>query len=220
MPGVFSQGSADSTLGSHGPGFDIRSSVSRILTAGTCSGHGGRECPSGTTYETWALKPMPPSIFSVEASPARTFPSPDKDAASCTREDDPTSSSSSSGSLSLSLFDPDGFSSRTYRGCSPRTLVGTSESCLERWPTSGTAWATGFSTHVSSECRSDADGCSSLEPSLTEILEPPLSVPGKYSLSARAASGILRRAEKRGRMLPGHLAAALESVAGHRTPSG
>jgi hypothetical protein len=44
-------------------------------------------------------------------------------------------------------------------------------------------------------------------------------VPAKYSLSARAASGILRRAEKRGRVLPEHLAAALESVAGLRTPS-
>jgi len=90
---------------------------------------------------------------------------------------------------------------------------------LERWPTSGTAWHGGFSTHVSSECRSDEDGCSSSEPSLTEILESPQTVPAKYSLSARAARGILRRAEKRGRTLPGHLAVALEAVAGHRTPN-
>jgi DNA-cytosine methyltransferase len=45
------------------------------------------------------------------------------------------------------------------------------------------------------------------------ILEPPLSVPARYSLSARAARGILRRAEKRGRTLPSHLSAALETVA-------
>jgi hypothetical protein len=38
-------------------------------------------------------------------------------------------------------------------------------------------------------------------------------VPAKYSLSARAATGILRRAEKRGRVLPSHLSAALEAVA-------
>jgi hypothetical protein len=90
--------------------------------------------------------------------------------------------------------------------------VGTSEQSLERWPTSGTAWPGGFSTHVTSECRSDEGGCSSSEPSLTEILEEPQNVPEKYSLSARAASGILRRAQKRGRQLPQHLADALQAV--------
>jgi hypothetical protein len=110
------------------------------------------------------------------------------------------------------LFDPDGFSSRTYPVSSLATAVGTSESCLPRWPTSGTAWPGGFSTAVSSECRSDGDGCSSSEPSLTEILEPPQNVPPKYSLSARAAAGILRRAAKRGRELPAHLQDALQAV--------
>ncbi|GIV03683.1 MAG: hypothetical protein KatS3mg015_2513 [Fimbriimonadales bacterium] len=85
------------------------------------------------------------------------------------------------------------------------------------FPTSGLAWATGsltaFSTAVSSECRSDEDGCSSSEPSLTEILEPPQNVPERYLLSARAARGILLRAAKRGRTLPSHLSAALEAVA-------
>jgi DNA (cytosine-5)-methyltransferase 1 len=38
-------------------------------------------------------------------------------------------------------------------------------------------------------------------------------VPSKYFLSPRAAAGILRRAEKRGRALPSHLLAALEAVA-------
>jgi hypothetical protein len=37
-------------------------------------------------------------------------------------------------------------------------------------------------------------------------------VPGRYSLSARAAQGILRRAEKRGRTLPPHLLDALRAV--------
>ncbi|HUU42125.1 MAG TPA: DNA cytosine methyltransferase [Planctomycetota bacterium] len=46
-----------------------------------------------------------------------------------------------------------------------------------------------------------------------EILEEPQSVPEKYSLSARAARGILRRAQRRGRTLPVHLAEALEAVA-------
>jgi hypothetical protein len=89
------------------------------------------------------------------------------------------------------------------------------------FPTSGLAWGTGsltaFSTAVSSECRSVDGACSSSEPSLTEILEPPQNVPDRYSLSGRAARAILRRAEKRGRTLPGHLQAALEAVAGAAT---
>jgi hypothetical protein len=152
-------------------------------------------------------------ISSAEDSPARTCPSPDNDAG--LPGNAPGFSTSSP--ESQTLFDPDGFSSRTYPGCSARTAVGTSESLLERWPTSGTAWPGGFSTHVSSECRSAAGACSSSEPALTEILEPPGSVPGRYSLSARAALGILRRAEKRGRTLPGHLALALRAVAERMT---
>lgn len=208
---------------------------------------------------------------SAEASPAKTFPSPDAEQDS--QESAPASSTSSP--ASPSLFDPDSFSSRTYPvssrlaavrdaaaaerfsagiaveaaqelaralrsiswGTSPkwrelcalaaerpeRSSTGMSEptspwsapSCAN----SGTESPSGFSTAVSSECRSDEGGCSSSEPSLSEILEEPQNVPAKYSLSARAASGILRRAEKRGRTLPEHLAAALESVAGHRTPS-
>jgi hypothetical protein len=90
-----------------------------------------------------------------------------------------------------------------------RTSLWSAPSCEN----SGTESHGGFSTAVSSECRSDADGCSSSEPSLSMILEPPLSVPARYSLSARAARGILRRAERRGRTLPSHLSAALETVA-------
>ena len=153
--------------------------------------------------------------YSAVAFLARTSRSP----ADGEGSQESAAASSMSSHESQSLFDLAGFSSRTYPDCSPRTAVGTSESCLARWPTSGTAWATGFSTAVSSECRSVEGGCSSSEPSLQEILEESQNVPAKYSLSARAAQGILRRAEKRGRTLPGHLAAALESVAGHRTQS-
>jgi hypothetical protein len=39
-------------------------------------------------------------------------------------------------------------------------------------------------------------------------------VPARYSLSARAAQGILRRAAKRGRSLPSHLHLALQMVVG------
>ena len=149
------------------------------------------------------------SFAEASRSRARTSPSP----ADAPGSQELAQGSSTSSPASLSLFDLDGFSSRTYPDCSPRTAVGTSESCLERWPTSGTAWRGGLSTAVSSECRSDEGGCSSSEPSLSQILEPPQNVPAKYSLSARAAQGILRRAEKRGRTLPSHLSAALDLVA-------
>lgn len=146
-------------------------------------------------------------ISSAAASPARTSASPAD--AEDSPESDPGSSLSSP--ESLTLFALDGYSSRTYPDCSPRTAVGTSESCLARWPTSGTAWDGGFSTAASSECRSADGACSSSEPFLADVLEP--SAPAKYSLSAKAAAGILRRAEKRGRTLPAPLRAALEAVA-------
>ena len=149
------------------------------------------------------------AIFSAAVSPAKTSPSPGNDEDS---QVDALACSLSSPE-SRTLFNPAGFSSRTFPVSSLAKAVGTSESCLERWPTSGTAWPGGFSTAVTSECRSGEDGCSSLEPALTEILEPPQSVPARYSLSARAARGILRRADKRGRTLPAHLWAALQAVA-------
>lgn len=47
--------------------------------------------------------------------------------------------------------------------------------------------------------------------SLSDILEPEVSA--KYSLSAKACLGILRRSEKRGRSLPPLLQLALEHAA-------
>lgn len=55
--------------------------------------------------------------------------------------------------------------------------------------------------------------------SLSEVLETG-PVPARYYLSPRAASGILRRAEKRGKRLPELLAQALLGVAGHPTQTG
>jgi len=58
-----------------------------------------------------------------------------------------------------------------------------------------------------SESLSDAAECS-----LSEILQ--VDAPEKYSLSAKACNGILRRAEKRGKTLPPMLRDALMEVAG------
>ena len=50
------------------------------------------------------------------------------------------------------------------------------------------------------------------ESTLSQILD--LNAPDKYSLSQRACSGILRRAEKRGKVLPNMLKDALMEVVG------
>jgi hypothetical protein len=66
---------------------------------------------------------------------------------------------------------------------------------------------TGFSMHSISEFHSGAVACS-----LSDILETG-DVPRRFYLSATACRGILRRAEKRGKDLPGSLKAALEDTA-------
>ena len=57
-----------------------------------------------------------------------------------------------------------------------------------------------------SESPSDAVECS-----LSQVLNP--TAPQRFSLSAKAASGILRRAGRRGKVLPAALQTALESLA-------
>jgi hypothetical protein len=51
---------------------------------------------------------------------------------------------------------------------------------------------------------------------LSDVLETG-ALPEKYSLSPRACSGILRRAERRGKELPPMLKKALEAVASQVT---
>ena len=63
----------------------------------------------------------------------------------------------------------------------------------------------GCSTHNTSESLKDA-----VESSLSEVLQ--MNAPEKYSLSAKACRGILRRAEKRGKVLPPMLQEALTEV--------
>ena len=63
----------------------------------------------------------------------------------------------------------------------------------------------GCSTHNTSESLKDA-----VESSLSEVLQ--MNAPDKYSLSAKACRGILRRAERRGKTLPPMLQEALMEV--------
>ncbi len=79
------------------------------------------------------------------------------------------------------------------------------------WPdfqNSGTGSPTGLLTLSTSEFHSGAVACS-----LSDILETG-DVPQRFFLSAKACTGILRRAEKRGKTLPPQLARALQAVAG------
>lgn len=80
-----------------------------------------------------------------------------------------------------------------------------SPACWPDFQNSGMGGPTGFLTLNTSEYPSDA-----VVSSLSDILEAPGSVPQQYYLSATACSGILRRAEKRGRKLPDRLRSALE----------
>src|SRR5574337_1613920 len=150
-----SAASADSTSDSPELGFDTPSSVSRTLGAEPCSRTTGPECPSTRTFALsenqrgeLLLTDVAHQLTSGGGKPGQGYsavafrakPSPSPAAGADSQESAPASSTSSP--ASPSLFDLDGFSSRTYPDCSPRTA-------------SGTAWRGGFSTAVSSECRSD-----------------------------------------------------------------
>jgi len=76
-----------------------------------------------------------------------------------------------------------------------------------RWKTSGMVSRTECLTLSTSEWPSDAAVCS-----LSDILETG-DLPQRFFLSTTACRGILRRAEKRGKVLPERLRQALEAVA-------
>lgn len=148
-----------------------------------------------------------PPMSGQEDRPARGSASPDSDGDSMT-----TAAASPSPGLTLwGDTDPEPSSSRTSPESS-RLLVGwTGTPSSVRWGTSGTGGPTGFSTLSGSECPSDDDGCSSSPSTLADILTP--TAPARFSLSERAAAGIMRRSAKRGRRLPAELEAALGQLA-------
>lgn len=106
----------------------------------------------------------------------------------------------------LASFDRLLLSSRMSPACYPLPKDGTLPSSFQGWKSSGMAWRGALLTLNTSVWPKDASVCS-----LSEVLET--SVARKYFLSPKAAAGILRRAEKRGKELPPQLKAALEGVA-------
>lgn len=164
------------------------------------------------------------SIASSEGRPARTGLTPGSKPGSAASE--PVCSGTSLESATDS--DHDGRFGRTSPECSPLTEA---ETLLSSWEPSWAPWSLfpqeagfarvwqldplavrlgGCSTLNGSECPSGAGGCS-----LSLILE--VFAPSRFYLSAKAAAGILRRAEKRGRKLPGALERALLALSGSPT---
>ena len=114
---------------------------------------------------------------------------------------------------------PSGFSGRMSPASCRVTEDGILVPSSGDWGSSGMGGVTGFSmrnmsewTAMSGPSRSDDGVCS-----LSDILET-TAVPPRYYLSAKACRGILRRAAKRGKELPGQLRKALETVAMQTEP--
>jgi len=146
--------------------------------------------------------PRQEQMFSVEDSPAKTCPS--QAIARAWVESDQGCGSSFFDALRRSV--PAGSWSKTSLASCRRTTGGILEPSSGGWKTSGMGSHGEFWTLGSSEYPSAGVECS-----LSDVLlnEP---VPPKYYLSPKAARGVLRRSEKRGRALPPALSAALLAV--------
>jgi hypothetical protein len=109
---------------------------------------------------------------------------------------------------SLNNAAPVGWYGKTSPVSCRRMEDGTLVPLSEAWSNSGIARAGECLTLSTSEYPSDVEECS-----LSQVLETG-EIPQKFYLSQKACSGILRRAENRGKMLPPALQKALEDVAG------
>ena len=138
----------------------------------------------------------------AEDSPAKTSPSPEN--AQDLTGNDQDCSSRQPESLTLFSETEDGSSLRMYPDFFPQTVDEISPSFSRRWPTSGFMTSPGECwTADTSECPSGGGVFSSLP----DVLEA--TVPSRFFLSPKAAAGILRRAEKRGKPVPAPLERAL-----------
>lgn len=228
-----SRASEDSTSACTEQESTSSSSVSRTPTDGKSSPDTGRESrasrtwrlydpsrtlmPDGEIMENWKEQDVANSLMSpsgtksplltssLEDSPAKTSAS--LDAAAASRVSDPSSSSRQPGSLTLFSEPEAGFSLRTFPDFFPPTVDEISPSYSRRWPSSGFTTSPGECWIAdTSECPNEG----AVSSSLPDVLED--DVPQRFYLSPRAAAGILRRAEKRGRELPSALAKALSAL--------
>ena len=150
------------------------------------------------TSENQTLKQM----SFVEDSPAKIYQWPDT-------ARDWLESGQDCGLSSIALLQSlsrDGLLSRTCPAFYPAMKDGTLPSSFAGWSDAGMASPGGFLTLNISEWPSDGAVYS-----LSEVLET--DAQHKFFLSARAARGVLRRAEKRGRKLPLLLEQSLRATA-------
>ena len=108
---------------------------------------------------------------------------------------------------------PVGFFSKTSPVSCRVTEAGTLEPCSGNWQGSGMGSPTQHLTLKTSESRNAAAASF-----LSDILEATGDVPRRYYLTAKACSGILRRARSRGKELPPKLREALEMGAIQKLP--
>ena len=147
------------------------------------------------------------SIFSSEELLVSPSPSPASEKAWMTR----VATSPSRISQFWTSTAPSGASGRTSPASCRVEADGTLVPFSEGWGSSGMGSPTECWTHSSSEFPNDAVVCS-----LSAVLEAG-NVLRRFYLTSKACSGILRRAEKRGKELPLALQKALEAVAGAST---
>jgi hypothetical protein len=162
------------------------------------------EAPTLQVEQTVAVLTASPSAptSSSPRRPAKTSPLPESVQGSLALGVD--SSSISSGWFES--YSRLGFAWSKSPDSSAATGERTSASRSTRWQTQGISWNGGYWMRGGSEYPNGAEGCS-----LSDILED--RPPDRFSLSPKAAKGILRRAERRGRMLPMRLEAALVALA-------
>lgn len=200
---------AASDLGSSAPVTNASGPASATPSPAESTKRGSARPRSRVTSASSSPQMSLPLISGQEDSPAKTSPSPGPVLASAV-----SGRSSSFDSLSSPQFYVrDGSSWRTSQDSFQFAGDGISASSLDGWMTSGT-WAHGAcSTRGGSESPNDAVACS-----LSAILETE-RIPQRYFLSPKAAVGILRRAERRGKTLPDHLAVALRALAARASTS-
>src|SRR3972149_8573950 len=144
-----------------------------------------------------------PLTSSAEASPARALASPDAGLGFLAPEAD----SSMSLPESWARYVQSGYSWRMFQGFYPQTGETISASSSTPFRGSGMAFRGEYLTQDTSESPSGG-----VESTLSEVLET--SVPQRFYLSPKAAAGILRRAERRGKKVPPRLEQALQATAG------
>lgn len=143
------------------------------------------------------------SMFSLEEHPANPSRSQDLERDLMTLEE----TSCSLTSAWLKERSHNGLFGKMSPVCCQVTEEGILQPSSQRWQNSGMGSPTAFLTLSTLESHSEEEECL-----LSDTLETG-DLPQQYYLSPTACSGILRRAEKRGKKLPDQLRMALERVA-------